>query len=793
MRVILGGVLQSTPDGSSIKTNWSMTDPVPTCSVSLVDNTSSLFPRPMQELLILDDQAIPNPTVNMLLNPDMNPYNTNWFSNGPVTGITLSQAPGGGVTWTFNNAASSASLTQFQPLPLGAYTPGETYTVSFNAVGASAVNVQIIAYIAFVDQGNNVISTPSATFAVPATATRLSFSAVAPAGASFGQVLFFVQATSSTNSGSVTITQAQLEPNWLPTMTYPSPFCGPSQTNCRQLPAGYWIRQYRKFAGFVNHITYGNYHGNVRTVQIDAVGYAWLLSTVYCNNSYTNQYDSAIITNLLSTYLPDMFNTSNVVQGVQLSSVQSNWDDLRTIFDTLASQSTFYLTVDYYWNLIYAPPGYISMPVSLICDNSSNPDLVTTFPAYGFSAENDYTQPGSSVLVLGNGTNVAKVIDPNTTAQNGITTGWYTFQTGNVFQRKVTEDSLNSVADCTQRGIAELLQYDYSRWIYHLTTNVELIPGESIAVTSATDNLNQKILLIQQVQARWLGTNETMTDVWEYQADLGATNRAATNILSRIFRVTTRGTSAPAINAATFALIETIGLTDTFSTGTPATTYQATVLGDAPIGYWRMNEQTGTMTFDYSGNAHNGTINGGVTLYQTGLTTQSDAHSMLFNGSSGYINLPTTFEPTGANPWSVEAWIRTSTLPTSSNGSIAGFGTQANGQMAQLKLHFISTGNVTLMLSTYNGDIQSNAIAINTTYHVVGTYDGTSTRLYVNGSLVAGPTAFSLNVALAFAGIGATTTSTPTEYYNGQIAEVAFYNYALSATQISNHYYVGTH
>src|SRR5258707_1893094 len=106
MRVIIGGVYQPTLDGSSVKITRSASDPVPTCALNLVDNTSSIAIQAMQEILVLDDQVIPNPTVNMLQNPSLNPYTSGWLTSGPPTGETVTQNTGGGGVVTLCKVAA---------------------------------------------------------------------------------------------------------------------------------------------------------------------------------------------------------------------------------------------------------------------------------------------------------------------------------------------------------------------------------------------------------------------------------------------------------------------------------------------------------------------------------------------------------------------------------------------------------------------------------------------------------------------------------------------------------------
>lgn len=794
MKVVIGNQWYSTIEGDSVQITRSASDPVPTCTLHLRDNASTLNPQCMQEILVIDDQKISNPTVNNALDPALLNIASNWNPMSGVTGMTITQAGGaGGAIITINNVAVSLYPEILQQQQL--VTQGQTYTLSCYMQGSgSPTNVAGYLTIFWTDfSGTGIGSGPTFTTATPisTTLTRISVTGTVPAGAFIANIEIGINVTSATNSGTVTITQVQLEPNWFSSLNYPTPWCGPQQTNCVMLPLGYWIRQYRKFAGFVNHVVAQDYHGNVRTLQVDSVGYAWLMGTILVNNSYTNESDSAILANLLTNVTSDgvaMLATS-MVTGVTISNLQANWDSLRDLFDGVCGVSGFYWTVDYYWTFVYAPPGFFSMGIGLICDNSSQPNFSTTYPAYNFSAEQDFTQPGSTILVIGSGTNVAKVIDPSQTAQIGALSGYF-LPSGSSWMRKVNDSTLASVADCTTRGIAEILQYDFTRSIYHLSTNVELIPGESVQLTSATEGLNSSTQLIQQVTATWIGTNETLTDEWEYVADLGATNRTATNMMSRIFRITQKGSSAPAISSTTLVTIERIGIADSTGTGTTFTGYAPTILADTPIAYYRLGEITGTIADDISGNAYQGTLNGGITEGIASLIHIDT--SMTFDGSTGYISLPTTFVPTGSHAWSLECWVEIAAFPANGTYTMVAMGNNATGQAARLQMKVEGGSFAEFICSTVNGDITNGFSSPNPgfIYHVVGTYDGANTRLYVNGQLAAGPTPFTLNLVASYASIAADGT-VATDFFPGTLDEVGIYGYALSSTQVYDHYTAG--
>jgi len=92
------------------------------------------------------------------------------------------------------------------------------------------------------------------------------------------------------------------------------------------------------------------------------------------------------------------------------------------------------------------------------------------------------------------------------------------------------------------------------------------------------------------------------------------------------------------------------------------------------------------------------------------------------------------------------------------------------------------------MLAIYS----ANSVTLNTWYYVVGTFDGTTANLYVNGALVASGTVTTYQAQ----------TSNPLEigqsepgdnlYFPGRLEEAAVYGTALTATRVQHHYSVGT-
>ena len=73
--------------------------------------------------------------------------------------------------------------------------------------------------------------------------------------------------------------------------------------------------------------------------------------------------------------------------------------------------------------------------------------------------------------------------------------------------------------------------------------------------------------------------------------------------------------------------------------------------------------------------------------------------------------------------------------------------------------------------------------------HLVGTYDGTTMRLYVNGALIgATPSGYVQNTQRPLWIATGRTESTPTFYLPGRVDEAAVYGSALSATRVQAHF-----
>jgi chitodextrinase len=192
------------------------------------------------------------------------------------------------------------------------------------------------------------------------------------------------------------------------------------------------------------------------------------------------------------------------------------------------------------------------------------------------------------------------------------------------------------------------------------------------------------------------------------------------------------------------------------------------------VAAYGFNEGAGTTVTDASGNGNNGTISGA-----TWTTSGRYGNALVFNGTSALvtINNATTLQLSTA--MTLEAWVNPSTVSSAWRDVIF----KANDN------YFLEGTSTTSSRPAIGGTFASSslygttALAVNTWTHLAATYDGTTMRLYVNGTQVSsqaqtGAIASSTN-PLQIGG-----DSLYGQFFQGTIDEVRIYNVALTAAQI---------
>ncbi len=221
-----------------------------------------------------------------------------------------------------------------------------------------------------------------------------------------------------------------------------------------------------------------------------------------------------------------------------------------------------------------------------------------------------------------------------------------------------------------------------------------------------------------------------------------------------------------------------------------STGYQGEVLADSPVSYWRLGESSGTTAADSAG-TNTGTITGGVTLGAIGaLTGSGDTNTaMTFDGSTGYVSVPSNTNLNIRNDFTVEAWAKPGVLNWQERVV-----THKGGYQYKLGLNATNQWHATVYIGGVGYDVAdtTGSPAVGRWDHLVLTRSGSTVILYVNGVSVATTTVSGLiDTSTSILAIGR-KGSTANSYFNGDIDEVAIYNTALSPSRIQAHYTAGT-
>lgn len=216
-----------------------------------------------------------------------------------------------------------------------------------------------------------------------------------------------------------------------------------------------------------------------------------------------------------------------------------------------------------------------------------------------------------------------------------------------------------------------------------------------------------------------------------------------------------------------------------------------------PVGWWKLDECQGLTAFDASGLGNTGAIIIGSSGSQTSAgTCQVGTSAAWTNGASGKTNSSLNFDGT-------DDYLTTTSIPTSESFSISTWfkpGSSitdgqriywGNGTNRAILAYSGTSGNLQWYIQTSSSStgykISINKFKLNDWNHTVLIYNGSSVKLYINGIL--DPTTVSITGTSNASGFNFGTNYNKTaNWFNGQIDDIRFYNYALTDEQIKQMY-----
>lgn len=205
-------------------------------------------------------------------------------------------------------------------------------------------------------------------------------------------------------------------------------------------------------------------------------------------------------------------------------------------------------------------------------------------------------------------------------------------------------------------------------------------------------------------------------------------------------------------------------------------------LGSEAVGIWAFDEGSGTIVLDSSNYGNNGTLTNGPVW--TTDTPSGKGSALSFDGVNDYVDAKNGTSLNITKEITIEAWAKYGTM-SGSRDILNHSG--CNGYF----LYAIGGSGIALGQQC-NGDTLKGTKDINDNkwHHLVGTYDGTTARIYIDGVLNNSNTkswTFSNNGNLSIGRAGDSNS----EYFNGLIDGVRIYSKALSSSQIKKHYTEG--
>ena len=188
-----------------------------------------------------------------------------------------------------------------------------------------------------------------------------------------------------------------------------------------------------------------------------------------------------------------------------------------------------------------------------------------------------------------------------------------------------------------------------------------------------------------------------------------------------------------------------------------------------------------------TGGTHNGTASN-VTYAQSYINQGG-----VFNGSSSYIYAASSVLSPTTN-YSVSVWCKWSSKPSTSVGLVGNFKTGVSPQVGfvvakssgENTFSFWADGTASSSAGKVNG---TTNFSIDTWYHVVGTYDGSNVKIYVNGQLE-GTQAYTATPGTTDQPLvlGRWYGNYSDYYFPGKLDQIRIFNKALTASEVTTLY-----
>lgn len=206
------------------------------------------------------------------------------------------------------------------------------------------------------------------------------------------------------------------------------------------------------------------------------------------------------------------------------------------------------------------------------------------------------------------------------------------------------------------------------------------------------------------------------------------------------------------------------------------------------VGQWHFDEGAGTAAADSSGYGNNGTLAGSVAW-----VAGRFGSALQFNGAPGDVQVPDSPSLDPASGITVSAWVRSAGSPGTYRYVVAKGADACIA--ASYGLYTGPSGGLEFYVSREHGTVYARSPDAGTgvwdgNWHLaVGTFDGTTIRLYVDGTQVASGTAYPGPIEYPLSSSNdlflGDYPGCATHTFVGDIDEVSIWDQALTAGEIS--------
>jgi hypothetical protein len=222
--------------------------------------------------------------------------------------------------------------------------------------------------------------------------------------------------------------------------------------------------------------------------------------------------------------------------------------------------------------------------------------------------------------------------------------------------------------------------------------------------------------------------------------------------------------------------------------GSPSGEYAREVIADGPLVYLRLGEKTGPTARDEAGRFNGTYPASGVTYGSPGALEGDPNTAVTFEGTT-ILSMPAALDFPGKAPFTVEVWMNQAQYK--GYGFVLDHADYSRGADARQGWSLLSNAT-NVEFDRWDGAppavVAAGPLPLGVYHHVVATYDGARSRLYVDGELRDTRDDF---VSLAATGVswavGGQSCCSP-NLFVGTLDEIAVYPTALPPERVAAHY-----